>query len=246
MSGMEGRGLNRLPEATLSRLPLYLRVVVELAERGTRTVSSEGLAQAAGVNSAQVRKDLSFVGSHGTRGVGYVVEALLDDISGLLGLTRDWRVAIVGVGNLGRALASYSGFGERGFRVVALVDADPAVAGTHVAGHIVEPLERLPAVVRRHGVSIAVLAVPARAAQAVTDLLISAGVTAILNFAPALLEVPPQVRVRKVDLSTELQILAYYEKRRGGQGSPGRPADPASRPQSTRLPGRRSPLGQPG
>lgn len=207
-------GERRIPEATVGRLPLYLRALVELAERGTRTVSSESLAQAAGVNSAQVRKDLSFLGSYGTRGVGYSVEYLLDQISGVLGLTRDWRVVLVGVGNLGRALASYRGFGERGFQIAALVDADPATAGTIVGGHVVEPIDRLAEIVRKENVTIAMLTVPAESAQKVTDQLVGAGVTAILNFAPAHLDVPPHVRVRRVDLATEMQILAYYEQRR--------------------------------
>lgn len=204
----------RIPEATVARLPLYLRSLIEFAERGTQTISSRHLAQAAGVNSAQLRKDLSFLGSHGTRGVGYAVEELLDHISHVLGLTRDWRVVVVGVGNLGRALASYGGFAERGFQLAALVDADPNIIGLEVAGHVVEPLEDLPEIVRREDVTIAVLAVPPEAAQEVVDRLVSAGVTAILNFAPARLDVPSHVRVRRVDLSTEMQILAYHEQRR--------------------------------
>lgn len=211
-------GERRIPEATVGRLPLYLRALVELAERGTRTVSSESLAQAAGVNSAQVRKDLSFLGSYGTRGVGYSVEYLLDQISRVLGLTRDWRVVLVGVGNLGRALASYHGFGERGFQIAALVDADPATVGTIVAGHVVEPIDRLAEIVRMENVTIAMVTVPVDSAQNVTDQLVGAGVTAILNFAPAHLDVPPHVRVRRVDLATEMQILAYYEQRRAASG----------------------------
>ncbi|MDP8960094.1 MAG: redox-sensing transcriptional repressor Rex, partial [Actinomycetota bacterium] len=173
----------RIPEATVARLPLYLRALVELAERGTHKISSRDLAQAAGVNSAQLRKDLSFLGSHGTRGVGYAVEELLEHISHVLGLTRDWKVVLVGVGNLGRALASYGGFAERGFRLAALVDADPNTVGSEVAGHAVEPLEDLPEIVRREDVTIAVVAVPPEAAQEVVDRLVEAGVTAILNFA---------------------------------------------------------------
>jgi redox-sensing transcriptional repressor len=219
-------GQRRVPEATVARLPLYLRVLVELAEHGTETVSSEGLAQAAGVTSAQVRKDLSFLGSYGTRGVGYDVEELLHHVSGVLGLNRDWPAMLVGVGNLGRALASYRGFAERGFRLVALVDADPSVVGSEVAGRVVEPLEEVEAIVAREQVAIAVLTVPADAAQQVTDQLVAAGITAVLNFAPAHLEVPPHVRLRKVDLATELQILAYYEARRAAPA--GLAVDPAA------------------
>lgn len=211
----------RIPEATVARLPLYLRALVDLAERGTHTISSRDLAQAAGVNSAQLRKDLSFLGSHGTRGVGYSVEELLEHISHVLGLTRDWRVVLVGVGNLGRALASYGGFAERGFQLAALIDADPNTVGLEVAGHAVEPFEDLSEIVRREDVTIAVVAVPPEAAQGVVDRLVAAGVTAILNFAPARLDVPAHVRVRRVDLSTEMQILAYHEQRRlAGSGLP--------------------------
>lgn len=203
-----------IPDATVARLPLYLRALYELHDQGDETVSSDGLAQAAGVNSAQVRKDLSYLGSHGVRGVGYAVGDLLDHIAAVLGLNRDWRVLLVGVGNLGRALASYGGFRERGFKIAALVDADPGKVGRSVGDHQVEPLEDLDTVVAREDVSIAVLAVPADAAQTVADRLVTAGVTAILNFAPAHLEVPAHITVRKVDLSTELQILAYHERRR--------------------------------
>ncbi len=204
----------RIPDATVARLPLYLRALVELAGQGTHTVSSRDLARAAGVNPAQLRKDLSFLGSHGTRGVGYAVEELLEHISNVLGLSRDWRVVLVGVGNLGRALASYGGFAERGFQLAALVDVDPNTVGLEVAGQVVEPLEELPEIVRREDITIAVVAVPPEAAQEVVDRLVAAGVTAILNFAPACLAVPSHVRVRRVDLSTEMQILAYHEQRR--------------------------------
>lgn len=203
-----------IPEATVARLPLYLRALYELTEQGAQTVSSDGLAQAAGVNSAQVRKDLSYLGSHGIRGVGYAVDDLLDHISAVLGLNRDWRVLLVGVGNLGRALASYGGFDERGFEIAALVDADPDKVGQQVGAHRIEPLDELDDLVAREDVSIAVIAVPAEAAQTVADRLVAAGITAILNFAPAHLEVPAHISVRKVDLSTELQILAYHERRR--------------------------------
>ena len=203
-----------IPDATVARLPLYLRALYELTERGHDTVSSDGLAQAAGVNSAQVRKDLSYLGSHGIRGVGYGVSDLLGLITRVLGLDRDWRVVLVGVGNLGRALASYGGFGERGFQIAALVDADPDKVGHVVAGHRIEALDELASIVEREQVAIGVLTVPAEAAQIVADRLVASGVTAILNFAPAHLEVPSGISVRKVDLSTELQILAYHERDR--------------------------------
>lgn len=203
-----------IPEATVARLPVYLRALQALTERGTATVSSEDLAAATGVNSAKLRKDLSHLGSYGTRGVGYEVEYLIYQISRELGLTQDWAVAIVGVGNLGRALANYGGFGSRGFCIAALFDADPALVGARVAGVTVRHIDELENVVRTAGVSIGVIATPAAAAQGVCDRLVEAGVTSVLNFAPVVLNVPPTVDVRKVDLSIELQILAFHEQRK--------------------------------
>jgi redox-sensing transcriptional repressor len=208
-----GRGI---PEATVARLPVYLRALTALSERGVLTVSSEELAAAAGVNSAKLRKDLSYLGSYGTRGVGYDVEYLVYQISRELGLTQDWPVVIVGIGNLGHALANYGGFASRGFRVVALIDADPARAGESVAGLAVRHLDELEKVVKDEDVSIGVIATPAGAAQEVCDRLVLVGVTSILNFAPVVLSVPAGVDVRKVDLSIELQILAFHEQRKSG------------------------------
>lgn len=202
----------RLPDATVARLPVYLQVLVEAAEAGRPTLSSEDLAAAAGLTSAKVRKDLSLLGSYGTRGVGYDVDELTEEISGVLGLDVDRKVVIVGVGNLGSALASYDGFTRRGFTVAALLDADPAKAGTLVGGHRVQPADALRRIVAEQSVSIAVLATPARYAQHVAEELVDAGVTAILNFAPVHLELPDDVSVRTVDLSTELQILSFYEQ----------------------------------
>jgi redox-sensing transcriptional repressor len=203
-----------LPEATVARLPVYLRALTALAEDGVTTVSSEGLAAAVGVGSAKLRKDLSHLGSYGTRGVGYEVDYLVYQISRVLGLTKDWKVVIVGVGNLGHALANYGGFATRGFSVVALLDADPRVVGETVAGLAVRSVDDLEAIVAETGAHIAVVATPAEAAQSACDRLVAAGVTSVLNFAPIVLSVPTDVMVRKVDLSTELQILAFHEQRR--------------------------------
>jgi redox-sensing transcriptional repressor len=203
-----------IPEATVARLPVYLRVLSGLAEAGTTTVSSEGLAAAAGVGSAKLRKDLSHLGSYGTRGVGYDVEYLVYQISRVLGLTQHYAVVIVGVGNLGHALANYAGFASRGFRVAALVDADPRRVGEDINGLEVRHLDELETVVKEHEVSIGVIATPATAAQEVCDRLVSCGVTSVLNFAPIVLAVPETVEVRKVDLSIELQILAFHEQRK--------------------------------
>src|SRR5215207_8725057 len=187
-----------IPDATVGRLPLYLRCLGLEAKRGIVTVSSERLAALAGVNAAKVRKDLSHLGSYGTRGVGYDVEYLLYQVSRQLGLTQDWPVVIVGVGNLGHALANYRGFGDRGFPVAALVDADARRVGERVSGIEVQHVDDLPDIVAEHGVAIGVVATPAGAAQDVIDRLVDAGVRSILNFAPALVSVPPDVQVRKV------------------------------------------------
>jgi redox-sensing transcriptional repressor len=198
----------------VARLPVYLRALTVLAERSVATVSSEELAAAAGVGSAKLRKDLSHLGSYGTRGVGYEVEYLVYQISRELGLTQDWRVVIVGVGNLGHALANYGGFASRGFTVAALLDADPDVVGEHVAGLLVRPVDDLEEVVAAEDVRIGVLATPAHAAQEICDRMVAAGITSVLNFAPVVLQVPDDVELRKVDLSTELQILAFHEQRK--------------------------------
>ena len=211
----DDRGARRIPEATVARLPLYYRALLETADQQVSTVSSERLAELAGVNAAKVRKDLSYLGSYGTRGVGYDVEFLLHQISRELGLTHDWPVVIVGVGNLGHALANYRGFGARGFRIVALVDADPAKIGERVGELKVESLDDLPRIVKEREIAIGIVATPAVAAQEVADDLVDAGITSILNFAPAVVTVPAGVSLRKVDLATELQILSFYQQRRG-------------------------------
>jgi len=208
-------GSQGIPEATIARLPIYLRVLYNCADQGIATVSSEELAAAAGVNSAKLRKDLSHLGSYGTRGVGYDVDYLVYQVSRELGLTQDWPVVIIGAGNLGRALANYGGFASRGFRIAAVLDADPAVVGTEIAAaQVVGSSEAMEEVVAERGVSIGVIATPAAAAQGVCDRLVAAGVTSILNFAPVVLSVPAGVDVRKVDLSIELQILAFHAQRR--------------------------------
>ncbi|HVF07889.1 MAG TPA: redox-sensing transcriptional repressor Rex [Actinomycetota bacterium] len=203
-----------IPEATVGRLPVYLRVLVDLAEAGSSTVSSEELAEMAGVNSAKVRKDLSHLGTYGTRGVGYDVAYLIHQIRRELGLTQHWAIVIVGVGNLGQALANYAGFAERGFRVAALVDSDAARVGQSIGGLEIRHDDDLPELVTELDIAIGVIATPASAAQDVADRLVEAGVRSVLNFAPAVITVPPGVSVRKVDLAVELQILAFYEQRK--------------------------------
>ncbi len=203
-----------LPEATVARLPEYLRALHHLAERDQDTISSEGLAAAAGVNSAKLRKDLSHLGSYGTRGVGYDVGLLIEQIEQVLGLHESRAVALVGIGNLGHALAGYAGFVTRGFHIAALFDADPGRLGERVGGLTVRDIAEVEAVVEAERISIGVIATPAHAAQRVADRLVAAGVTSILNFAPCVLVVPDGVDVRKVDLAVELQILSFHEHRK--------------------------------
>ena len=203
-----------IPDATVARLPLYLRVLSDLADDGVTTISSEDLAAGAGVTSAKVRKDLSQLGSYGTRGVGYEVDCLSEEISRELGVTQHRAVAIVGIGNLGHALAGYGGFSARGFRIAGLFDAEPNRGGELVAGMRVRCMDDLAQVVASEKVSIGVIATPAPAAQQVCDLLVGCGVTSILNFASTVLVVPAGVDVRKVDLAVELQILSFHETRK--------------------------------
>lgn len=208
------RPRRRIPEATVARLPVYLRILAEQAELEVERISSDRLAELAGVNAAKVRKDLSYLGSYGTRGVGYEVAFLVYQIRRELGLTHDWPVVIVGAGNLGQALAGYGGFGERGFPVAGVVDVDPTKIGTVLGGVRVRHIDELSQIVQSRRVSIGVVATPPAAAQDAAERLVRAGVTSILNFAPVVLTVPRSVEVRKVDLAVELQILSYHEQRR--------------------------------
>jgi len=201
-----------IPDATVARLPEYLSALTALDEQGVGSVSSEELAALVGVSSAKLRKDLSHLGSYGVRGVGYAVDHLSYQISRALGLTQDWSIAIIGMGNLGRALAAYNGFANRGVEVVALLDEDPAVIGTIVAGLRVEPVADLPRIAAERGIAIALIATPARSAAAAAESVVAAGITSILNFAPVTLDVPEEVHIRKVDLATEVQILAFHHQ----------------------------------
>lgn len=209
-----GAGSRTIPEASVARLALYLRMLGELAEQGTETVSSDELAAVTGVNPAKLRKDLSYIGSYGIRGVGYEVRALLHQLERVLGLNHRQAVALVGVGNLGHALAGYNGFGGRGFPVAALFDVDPDLVGIHINGIVVEHVGAIPEVCAAQGVTIGMIATPGPAAQGVCDLLVESGVRCILNFAPVVLQVPDEVEVRKVDLAVELQVLAFHVARR--------------------------------
>lgn len=199
--------------ATVGRLPTYLRALVDLASDGIATISSEHLAELVAVNPATVRRDLASLHITGTRGVGYDVKYLVYEISLELGLNQDWPVAVVGAGNLGRALANYSGLAERGFPVYCLFDVDDTKIGTKVAGIPVCHLDDLADVVCEHGIAVGVIATQADAAQEVADALVAAGLTSILNFTARPIVVPDEVVVRRVDLATELQILSFYRQR---------------------------------
>ncbi|HMS12910.1 MAG TPA: redox-sensing transcriptional repressor Rex [Microthrixaceae bacterium] len=203
-----------IPEATVARLPIYLRSLQEFAADENATISSGRLAELAGVNAAKVRKDLSYFGSYGTRGVGYDVRQLVVEIRRELGLTHDWPTAIVGMGNLGRALANYAGFSERGFSIAALLDTSDDKVGTVMGGTKVSHLDDLERLVERHSISIGIIATPAIAAQDVAERMVGAGIESILNFAPTVISVPEGILVRKVDLAVELQILSFYQERR--------------------------------
>jgi redox-sensing transcriptional repressor len=213
-------GARRIPEATVARLPLYLRALDDAARERMVTISSEALALRAGVNAPQVRKDLSHLGSYGTRGVGYDVAYLLRQINRQLGLTEDRRVAIIGAGNLGRALASYGGFPARGFHVVAAFDVDPGKIGTLLGEVVVQSSGSMIEVFEEEKVDIALIATPATVAQSVADAAVAAGVGSILNFAPTTVSVPTRVALRQVDLGIELQILSFYEQQRARRLAP--------------------------
>ncbi|MFA7077163.1 MAG: redox-sensing transcriptional repressor Rex [Syntrophomonas sp.] len=199
----------KIPEATVVRLSIYSRQLHYLREAGTETVSSEEIANSVGVSSAQVRKDLAYFGEFGTRGVGYRVDELLGYLTKILGLDKQWNIAIVGAGKLGSALALYQGFRERGFAIRAVLDIDEQKVGQKLADVDIEPLDVLEARVKEHGINIGIITVPALNAQAVTDRLTASGVAAILNFSPRVLKVPADTILRNVDLSVNLKVLSF-------------------------------------
>lgn len=204
----------RIPEAALGRLPIYLRILVDLANDKVSQVSSEQLAELAAVNAAKVRKDLSYLGTYGTRGVGYEVQFLTYQIQRELGLNQSWPVIIVGAGNLGQALANFTGISERGFHIVGVVDKDESKIGQVVGGVRVRHVDELQQIAQSKAVSIGIIATPAQHAQEAADELVRSGIGSIMNFAPTVISVPRGVHVRKVDLALELQILSYYEQTR--------------------------------
>jgi redox-sensing transcriptional repressor len=210
---MTARGSYRppkIPEMTIRRLSVYTRCLLQLEEDHVKTISSQDLAERFNLNSAQVRKDLAYFGEFGVRGIGYYVAGLRNELQRILGLDRAWPVVLVGFGNLGSALFHYKGFGAQGFKIAAIVDDDPAkVAHTVDAVPIISSRD-MAREVKARGVQIAIVAVPADAAQTVADQLVAAGIKAILNFAPARIKVPRDVRLKNVDLSIELETLSFY------------------------------------
>jgi redox-sensing transcriptional repressor len=203
----------KIPEKTVTRLSIYLRCLEELETDGITSVSSKQLAERFGLNSAQVRKDLAYFGQFGVRGLGYYIAELKHNLERILGLKQDWEVALVGAGNLGSALIAYKGFQARGFRLGMAFDTDPAKIGLCVDGVQILDVAKLVPTIRKKKIKIAVVAVPAVAAQSVADLLVEAGVNAVLNFAPVQLSVPAGVKVQNVDLSVLLKTLSYHTVR---------------------------------
>lgn len=215
-----------MPPTTVARLPGYLRSLGGLVSEGVTTTSSDQLAELVGASPAQLRKDLSYLGAGGRRGVGYEVDHLRRQIAQALGMAEERQVVIVGIGNLGHALATYSGFADRGFVLVGLFDTHRDLVGTTVGGHEVQHVDHLERVIEETEASIAVVATPGSAAQATTDRLVAAGITGILNFAPRTVRVPDGVDVREVDLGSELQILGFHARQRSVAPAPA-PADGA-------------------
>ncbi len=203
------RGTRKVSESTVGRLSLYLRLLSELEQEGQRTLSSEELARRCGTTAAQVRKDLSFFGTFGKRGMGYAVPELVSALRSILGLGRRWRVALVGAGKIGTALLGYQDFRDQGFHIESVFDADPAKVGQRRAGLVVKPESELERALAEDGTDIVILAVPADNAQAVVDRVVSAGVRAILNFAPTKIDVPADVALKNVNMALELEGLSY-------------------------------------
>ncbi|TGE31933.1 redox-sensing transcriptional repressor Rex [Desulfosporosinus sp. Sb-LF] len=199
----------KIPEATIIRLSVYSRHLTDVDRKGIITTSSGDIADGVGVSPAQVRKDLAYFGEFGTRGVGYNVKDLRQHILKILGLSVDWSVTLVGAGNLGLALSSYKGFRERGFIITSVFDADPNKVGTTIGNVEIQPIDQLEEVVKQNRTQIGIVAVPSNAAQEIVDKLIRAGVQAILNFAPVVLNVPPEIELRNVDLAVNLEVLTF-------------------------------------
>jgi redox-sensing transcriptional repressor len=216
----EPEGVKMAPKAVVGRVSLYLRQLEAYQRQGHKTISSSQLGEPLSIKNAQVRKDLAFFGQFGHPGVGYSIEELIGTLRHILGIDHDWPLALVGLGNLGRALLRYRGFRTRGFHVVALFDNDTSKIGQKYDGLVVEPIDSVRKLVAVRKIKLAILCVPTEAAQRVADLLVSAGIGGILNFAPVPLSVPPHVNLVPVDLSVQLENLAYKVQKTLGEVSP--------------------------
>lgn len=201
---------SQVPQTTIQRLPVYLRCLLQAQALRMPVINSLVLAEMCGTNAAQVRKDFSYLGELGTRGIGYDVEELIEHFSRVLGISERRKAAIIGYGKFGAALEGYSGFAERGFEFVAIIDADPSKVGSTVGSLTIKPLEGAVDVLKDSGAEIVIISTPASAAQAAAEIAVAAGVKAILNLAPVRLKTPPDVAVRQVCLSTDLQILSFH------------------------------------
>jgi redox-sensing transcriptional repressor len=202
--------LPKIPEMTIRRLSVYTRCLLQLEEDGVKTISSQELAERFSLNSAQVRKDLAYFGEFGVRGIGYYVSGLKAELQRILGLDREWAVALVGFGNLGSALFHYKGFARQGFRIAMVIDDDPAKIGREIESVPIVSTRDMAREIKARGIQIAIVAVPPEAAQGVTEQLVAAGIKAVLNFAPSRLRVGREVRLKNVDLSIELETLSFY------------------------------------
>ncbi len=201
---------DKIPDIIIGRLPIYLRALQRMAEKGMKTTSSQELGEYVGISAAQIRKDISQFGEFGKQGTGYSIAFLMDKLREILKVNRMWDVVVVGVGDMGHALARYQGFANRGFRVAMIFDADPSKIGKKVGDFTIEDASKLVECVRSAKIKVAMVTVPASAAQEVTDKLVQAGVKAILNYAPTSLNVPSTVHVQHIDPSTHLQRMTYY------------------------------------
>ena len=199
-----------IPDIVIGRLPLYLRALSRLTLEGAKITSSHELGKRLGISSAQIRKDLSHFGEFGKQGTGYQVDYLTEQLRQILRVDKEWRVALVGVGDLGRALAHYNGFRDRGFRITMLFDNDPAKVGTMLDGFQIYDVAQMKDLIRQHGITLAMIAVPAEAAQQVADALVAAGVRGLLNYAPINIAVPEGVKVQYIDPVVHLQRITYY------------------------------------
>jgi redox-sensing transcriptional repressor len=201
---------DKIPDIIVGRLPVYLRALQRMADNGLKTTSSQELGEHVGISAAQIRKDISQFGDFGKQGTGYSIAYLLDKLREILKVDRIWDVVLVGAGDMGHALANYQGFQNRGFRIVMIFDADKEKVGQKIGDFVIEDAEKIVEKIKAAGVKMAMLTIPAAAAQGVADKLVQAGVKAILNYAPISLNVPPNVKVQYIDPSTHLQRMTYY------------------------------------